>query len=106
MHLLARLQRATKDPEEDDLYYYIVWGDGHIENWIGPYESGEEIKVQHNWTAKGTYTIRIKAKDSEESDWSDPLSVSMSKNKMLSNMILYFYFEKYPLIMMLVEKIF
>jgi len=31
---------TTTDPDDHDVYYYIEWGDGEIEDWIGPYESG------------------------------------------------------------------
>ncbi|MCK5030986.1 MAG: Zn-dependent exopeptidase M28, partial [Thermoplasmatales archaeon] len=42
------------------------------------------------WDEKGTYDIRVKAKDTKgnESDWSDPLVVSMPMNNAISNPIL------------------
>ena len=27
------------DPTDDDVFYYIVWGDGEVEEWIGPYNA-------------------------------------------------------------------
>jgi len=30
---------VSTDPEDDDVYYYIDWGDGNVEDWIGPYAS-------------------------------------------------------------------
>jgi hypothetical protein len=53
------------------LYYYIDWGDGKKEDWVGPYNSGVEIILNHSWSRKGNYTIRVKVKDdySLESDW-------------------------------------
>ena len=59
------------DINEDDLWYYIEWGDGYIEHWIGPYGSGEEINIPHTWEYKRNYTIKAKAKDvfGDESDW-------------------------------------
>jgi hypothetical protein len=35
----------------------------------------------HNWTERGEYEIRVKAKDTwgNESEWSDPLVVTMPK---------------------------
>jgi hypothetical protein len=62
----------TTDPEDDNVSYYIDWGDGNIEDWIGPYSSGEEIVVSHAWNKSGWYTLRCKAKDhpyEDESDW-------------------------------------
>lgn len=76
---------STFDPENDDIYYYINWGDtfweGRWDNWIGPYKSGEEIELKNTFFDKGNYTIRIKAKDKYgyKSDWSI-LKTSMSKN--------------------------
>jgi len=72
---------VTNDPEDDDVYYYIDWDDGLIEDWIGPYESGEEIIVSHTWGGKGTYLIKAKAKDifGYESDWSE-FEVNLPRN--------------------------
>ena len=38
---------VTTDPDEDNISYYIEWGDGYIEDWIGPYESGIEVNKSH-----------------------------------------------------------
>ena len=51
------------DPEDDDLYYLINWGDGTSSDWIGPLKSGEEIKLSHSWSEKETYSIKAKARD-------------------------------------------
>ena len=71
---------STTDIDGDDIYYWIEWGDGNIEEWIGPYKSGEEVTVAHTWEEKGSYTIKAKAKDvhDAESDWG-VLKVSMPK---------------------------
>ena len=37
------------DPEGDDIWLYIDWGDGNVEEWIGPYESSEEVTLTHEW---------------------------------------------------------
>ncbi len=74
---------TTTDPENDDIYYYIEWGDGRTWNWIGPFSSDEQVTKSHQWAREGEYTIRVKAKDEYgvESDWSDPFTISMPKNK-------------------------
>ena len=73
---------SSIDPDQDDIFFYIEWGDGTVEEWIGPYESGEQGSAQHSWGEEGTYEIRIKAKDVQgaESDWTT-LEVSMPVNK-------------------------
>jgi hypothetical protein len=66
------------DPNGDDVYYLIDWGDNTSSGWIGPYPSGHEITQSHTWIKKGTYDIKAKTKDSYgyESDWAT-LSVKM-----------------------------
>jgi hypothetical protein len=51
------------DPEDDDIWYYIDWGDGTNTDWFGPYPSGQEITKTHKWLANGTYDIWGKSKD-------------------------------------------
>lgn len=54
---------VTNDPEEDEIWLYIDWDDGNIEEWIGPYDSGEEVELTHEWEENGAYDIRAKSKD-------------------------------------------
>ncbi len=69
---------TTIDPEGDEVYYFIDWGDTMNTSWIGPYASGQVVGQSHSWSKKGTYVIRAKAKDSHglESDWEN-LEISM-----------------------------
>ncbi|MCK4365273.1 MAG: PQQ-binding-like beta-propeller repeat protein, partial [Thermoplasmatales archaeon] len=73
----------TTDPDEDDVYYYIEWGDGQVEEWIGSYNSGEIATVNHTWTSPDDYEIRAKAKDTNdaESEWSDVYPVTIVENE-------------------------
>jgi len=70
---------GTVDPNGDQLYYMWDWGDDTPLTWIGPYNSGQNVTTFHIWTEKGTYRIKVKAKDTTGavSDWSDPLPVTM-----------------------------
>ena len=72
---------STSDPDGDHVYYLFNWGDGTNSGWLGPYVSGEECNATHVWDEQGNYEIKVKAKDEygAESDWSDPLPVSMPK---------------------------
>ncbi|EMR73530.1 PKD domain protein [Thermoplasmatales archaeon SCGC AB-539-N05] len=74
---------STTDPEGDQINYLFNWGDGSDSGWLGLYNSGETVSASHKWTSKGSYEIKVKAKDVNgmESEWSDPLGVSMPKNK-------------------------
>lgn len=62
----------TTDPEGENVYYMINWGDNTTSGWLGPYASGVEINVVHSYGAPGSYAIKAKAKDAKgnESSWS------------------------------------
>jgi len=77
----------TYDSDGDFIYYYIDWGDGNVEEWIGPYgcpiptpdlHGYYRINLKHIYEEEGTYTIRAKAKDifDLETDWGT-LAVTM-----------------------------
>jgi Arylsulfotransferase (ASST)/PKD domain len=70
---------STTDPDGDQVYYWWDWGDGNNSGWIGPYKSGVTCEAKHIWGIKNTYNIKVKAKDTNgtQSDWSDPLSITM-----------------------------
>jgi len=89
---------STVDPEEDQIYYLFDWGDGEPSGWLGPYASGERAETVHKWVKKGSYQIRVKAKDEHGamSDWSDPLPISVPKNKHLINSLFFNFFERFP----------
>ena len=70
------------DPDGDGIFYQWDWGDGNFSDWLGPFASGNNVATQKSWASEGNYSIRIKAKDSHdhESDWSEPLDVTMPYN--------------------------
>jgi hypothetical protein len=72
---------STVDPDGDQLFYLFNWGDGTTSEWLGPYNSGEQVEAAHTWTTKGSYEITVKAKDvnGAMSEWSDPHAISMPK---------------------------
>lgn len=71
----------TYDPEGDPFYCNWSWGDGTYSGWIGPYYNGEIVNQSHIWSTKGDCNIKVKAKDiyGTESNWSEPLVISMPK---------------------------
>jgi hypothetical protein len=98
---------TTIDPEEDDIYYYIDWGDNTNSGWIGPYLSDTEVSQQHTWLERGTYTIQCKARDvhGAESDWGVlqvkmPLSVHLSFLPFFQKLI-----ERHPLLFPLLRHL-
>lgn len=97
---------STDDPEGDEVKYQIDWGDGIISNWFGPYKSGEEVEIEHQWAYEDDYTIQVKARDvyGAESGWTS-LEISMSKNKVYFNPFLYFL-ENHPMLRHILENLF
>jgi agmatine deiminase len=77
----------TTDPDGDQVYYMWDWGDGNMSAWTGPYASGATATAQKSWATKGTYAVKVKAKDvyGAESDWSDLLAVTMPQSQLLRN---------------------
>lgn len=102
---------VTTDPEEDGIYYEIKWGDDWSRVYFTPFTSGEEIIVNHTWSDKGTYTVKVKARDiyGAESDWGT-LEISMSKRKAVNRSFLQFiknllqnHLRLFPLLRQLIE---
>ena len=54
---------TVSDPDNDDVYLYVDWDDGDVEEWIGLFNSGEEITLNHTFSSEGDYTIKAKVKD-------------------------------------------
>jgi len=72
---------VSTDPEAENIRYYIDWGDGTIDEWIGPYASGSTESVTHTWSKIGDFQIKAKAKDIRniESGWSEPKTVKITE---------------------------
>ncbi len=80
------------DPDENDYLskLEIDFGDGVVVEDCGcnrPWENGEVIEVQKMWKKTGTYEIKGRVMDvhGEWSNWSDPLSVTMPRSKIIHN---------------------
>jgi hypothetical protein len=75
-------ETVSTDPNGKQLLYMWSWGNDDYSDWLGPYTSGESCSASFVWDEKGTYEIKVKAKnvDGAESDWSDPLAFSAPKH--------------------------
>ncbi len=91
---------SATDPQDNQLYYLWDWGDGNISGWIGLIDSGKTVTAKHTWSEKGDYEIKVKAKDVYdcESEWSDPLKISIQKNKAIYNRILHWFLVRFPML--------
>jgi predicted GH43/DUF377 family glycosyl hydrolase len=81
---------SAVDQDGDKIKYGWDWdGDQIVDEWTKLYDSGATIETTHSWDEKGTYEIRVKAMDEHgsESDWSEPLTVSIPKTHNIWNLI-------------------
>jgi len=90
---------VTTDPDGNDVYYHVNWGDGTLPIVYGPYVSGENATVTHTWHWRGTYTIEAFAEDiyGANSDWGY-LEVTMPMNQQSSNLWLLQWLKRFPLL--------
>ncbi len=97
---------SATDPDGDKISYVFDWGDGTTSAWTDPIASGETASASHKWTTKGTYQIKVKARDIpsfEESEWSEPLSVTMPRNRAINTPFLNFL-QQYPILYQLLLR--
>jgi len=92
----------------NEVSYYVDWGDGDEQGWLGPYSSGEKIKISHTYNSEDIFVIKVKAKNQHdvESDWGT-LSVSTPKSKNIDrSSFLFKLLEDNPLILYLLKYLF
>jgi outer membrane protein assembly factor BamB len=90
----------TTSPLGNDVFFWIEWGDLGIDEWVGPVASGEMVTVSHEWTTiSAPFKIRVKAKDTDNlwGPWSE-FTVTMSRNKTMSNSFFLQFLERFPLL--------
>lgn len=71
------------DPDNDQIYYNISWGDGTGTGWFGPFESGKNTNISHTWDETGSnIIIEATAKDTFN-NVGEPgyLEITVPKNK-------------------------
>jgi outer membrane protein assembly factor BamB len=78
--VLYTFTSQSSDADNDQLYYQWDWGDGTVSDWMGPYPSNSPVEASHSWVAQGAYAIKVKAKDSSnsESNWSSSLLITIA----------------------------
>ena len=77
---------TTTDPDRNDVSYLFDWGDNSFSEWIGPVDSGETVTADHIWNEEANYSVRVRARDENgyESNWSQPLNVTIPKTKVIT----------------------
>jgi hypothetical protein len=67
---------VTEDPEGDEVYIQVDWDDGTGIEWVGPFDSGEEVTIDHEWDQEGLYEVKARSKDRwDHSSWSPKYEV-------------------------------
>jgi outer membrane protein assembly factor BamB len=96
----------SSSPLGNDIYYYIDWGDGKKIDWIGPYPSGEEINFTHTWSKIGRYTVRARAKDTNNlwGPWGY-LDVNSPRDKIAYNTLFLWFLEQFPILSWLLQRL-
>ncbi len=71
----------SEDPNDDNVSYFVDWGDGNIADWTDFYSSGDQIKINYSWDIEGQYAVRVKAKDiyENESIWSETINIEIER---------------------------
>ena len=87
----------TIEPENEDVYFYVDWGDETNTGWFGPYSSGEEIVISHTWYDSNIYSVNAKSKDihDNESGWRN-LEVAIPINQPVQFPIIQWLLERFP----------
>ena len=89
---------SATDPDGDKVYLLFDWADGTNSGWLGPYNSGDIVSASNIWTAQGSYSVKVQAKDmhGDVSVFSDPLPVNMPRNKIKSLPIMERLMDLFP----------
>ena len=91
---------TATDPDGDNVYLWIEWGDETSTGWFGPFDSGKGVTRYHIWSEEGTYDIKAKAEDiyGGEGDW-ETLTVTMPRNKIATyNSLFLRFLERFPIL--------
>ncbi len=88
----------SRDPDGDDVWYHLCWGDKEIIYIYGPYPSGEELTLSYNWSEIGTYVITCWARDIyDNTSEISTFEVTMPRNKIITNSWLQWYLGRLPI---------
>ncbi len=98
---------TTTDMDGDPVYYWYDWDDGTNTGWLGPFPPTAPVRVNHSWSTKGTYEVKVKAKDifNMETSWAT-LDVTMPRNKVFNGSIFQMFLENHPFLSSLLSFLF
>jgi glutaredoxin len=100
----------SKDDNDDDVSYYIDWGDGNTTSWTNFQSSGVQYSESHAWFKEGSYTIKAKAKDVNNTESKETtFSVTVTKkarDKIAINQFLINLLERFQVFNKLIENLY
>ncbi|KYK21595.1 hypothetical protein AYK21_00645 [Thermoplasmatales archaeon SG8-52-2] len=98
--------KAT-DLNEDEVSFFVDWGDNTTDDWTLYYEPGNLVGIEHMYTEEGRYTIRAKAKDiyDAEGDWGE-FYTSTPRIRESFNFKILNWFERFPIIFSILQNLF
>jgi len=69
--------------DDEDVAFTFDWGDGHSSPWSNYVSLPWRVSMSHVYSRKGTFEVRVKAKDIEdnETDWSSPSSIDIPNSR-------------------------
>jgi hypothetical protein len=87
---------VSEDPENNPLFYYVNWGDESVDDWSGPFNSGEIVTVSHNWSTRGKFTIKARAKTTNGliGPWGE-LEIKIPRNKPLVHYHIFRFIKRF-----------
>jgi hypothetical protein len=93
---------TSTDPDGDDIFYFVDWGDGTKNYWLGPLSS--PIEIYHEYEENKVYVISAKVMDifGDESDWSE-LVLTIPRTRASSYLWLEWLLECFPILVRLLE---
>jgi hypothetical protein len=96
-------QTSVIDLDGEKVEYGWDWtGNGVVDQWDNNggnyYTSGVPITTSHSWPLQGTYNVKVVAKDinGAQGPWSDPLSVTMPRNRPIINSPFQRFLQNHP----------
>lgn len=97
---------TSTDIDQDNVKYFIDWGDGTTTNWTDFQASGDSYSEKHTFNVKGYYTIKAKAKDEfdAESNWST-FEISIPRIK-IGNILFLRLLSNSPVLFRFLQNIF
>jgi hypothetical protein len=96
----------SEDPNEDDVYIYILWGDGYVDT-TSTVPSGTDVIASHTYTKEKTFTIEAKAIDSngDESDLAE-FEITIPRNRQSNYLFINHLIKQYPNLYLIVKQLF